>query len=361
MTSRSIPPTSRSPSRRPETRARGLRRSARLEEGGGGRPAPRRRADPRGRHRLRRRRPDPQQARRPGRRRADDPAPGRARQRRLDRPLPLSRRARRVGRGGRGERRPVPRRSTTPSGTRYLDSNRWQGKAGAYGVQDRDPFVAVARGSFSNVVGLPMERLAALLRDHPSLTRLSPNRYDGPSDRSSARSRSDDETRTVAALARHADPGRPVVAHLILAVVLGLGVADRDSTQDDPRPIPPRRSTPAPIDGARAYGYLKQICAIGPRPAGSAANAQQRQMVAQHFTKYGGNRPRAAVLRRRPAERAPGRHGQPDRRLASRADPAGRAGRPLRHPALSRPRKPTRPAARTPSSAPTTAARAWRS
>jgi septum formation protein len=53
----------------------------------------------------------------------------------------------------------------------FLDSGRWQGKAGAYGVQDRDPFVSVARGSFSNVVGLPMERLAALLRDHPSLTR----------------------------------------------------------------------------------------------------------------------------------------------------------------------------------------------
>jgi septum formation protein len=53
----------------------------------------------------------------------------------------------------------------------YLDTNRWQGKAGAYGVQDRDPFVAVTRGSFSNVVGLPMERLAALLRDYPCLTR----------------------------------------------------------------------------------------------------------------------------------------------------------------------------------------------
>jgi septum formation protein len=53
----------------------------------------------------------------------------------------------------------------------YLDSGRWRGKAGAYGVQDRDPFVELARGSFSNVVGLPMERLAALIRDHPSLTR----------------------------------------------------------------------------------------------------------------------------------------------------------------------------------------------
>jgi septum formation protein len=52
----------------------------------------------------------------------------------------------------------------------YLDSLRWQGKAGAYGVQDRDPFVEVVRGSFSNVVGLPMERLEALLRGHPGLT-----------------------------------------------------------------------------------------------------------------------------------------------------------------------------------------------
>ncbi|MEA2630279.1 MAG: nucleoside triphosphate pyrophosphatase [Chloroflexota bacterium] len=52
----------------------------------------------------------------------------------------------------------------------YLDSGRWRSKSGAYGIQDRDPFVDVVRGSFSNVVGLPMERLAELLRDHPRLT-----------------------------------------------------------------------------------------------------------------------------------------------------------------------------------------------
>jgi septum formation protein len=51
----------------------------------------------------------------------------------------------------------------------YLDSERWQGKSGAYGVQDRDPFVSVVRGSFSNVVGLPMERLASLLQTYPSI------------------------------------------------------------------------------------------------------------------------------------------------------------------------------------------------
>lgn len=56
----------------------------------------------------------------------------------------------------------------------YLDSNRWEGKSGAYGVQDRDPFVAVARGSFSNVVGLPMERLEMLLRSFPALGATKP-------------------------------------------------------------------------------------------------------------------------------------------------------------------------------------------
>ncbi len=36
------------------------------------------------------------------------------------------------------------------------------------------------------------------------------------------------------------------------------------------------------------YGYLKKICEIGPRLAGSPENARQRKMVAEHFTKMGG-------------------------------------------------------------------------
>src|SRR5262249_3333801 len=55
--------------------------------------------------------------------------------------------------------------------TEHLDSGRWEGKAGAYGVQDNDPYITVVRGSWSNVVGLPMERLEQLLRDFPNLTR----------------------------------------------------------------------------------------------------------------------------------------------------------------------------------------------
>jgi septum formation protein len=48
----------------------------------------------------------------------------------------------------------------------YLDSGQWRGKAGAYGVQDAaDAFVERIDGSFSNVVGLPMELLARMLAE----------------------------------------------------------------------------------------------------------------------------------------------------------------------------------------------------
>jgi septum formation protein len=46
----------------------------------------------------------------------------------------------------------------------YIDSGEWQGKAGAYAIQETaDRFVTRLEGSFSNVVGLPMELIAKLL------------------------------------------------------------------------------------------------------------------------------------------------------------------------------------------------------
>ena len=47
----------------------------------------------------------------------------------------------------------------------YLISNEWQGKAGAFGYQDRLGWVHVVDGSESNVVGLPLELLSEMLRD----------------------------------------------------------------------------------------------------------------------------------------------------------------------------------------------------
>ncbi len=45
----------------------------------------------------------------------------------------------------------------------YLDSGLWQGKAGAFGYQDRAGWLHILEGSESNVIGLPMELLAEML------------------------------------------------------------------------------------------------------------------------------------------------------------------------------------------------------
>ncbi len=47
----------------------------------------------------------------------------------------------------------------------YLDTDQWQGKAGAFGYQDGLDWVQIVTGSESNVVGLPMELLAQMLAE----------------------------------------------------------------------------------------------------------------------------------------------------------------------------------------------------
>ena len=45
----------------------------------------------------------------------------------------------------------------------YVGSGDWQGKAGGYGIQDKDPFVKRIAGSHSNVVGLPVKEVGKML------------------------------------------------------------------------------------------------------------------------------------------------------------------------------------------------------
>ena len=45
----------------------------------------------------------------------------------------------------------------------YLESEAWQGKAGAFGYQDRTGWLRIIEGSESNVVGLPLELLRKML------------------------------------------------------------------------------------------------------------------------------------------------------------------------------------------------------
>ena len=50
----------------------------------------------------------------------------------------------------------------------------------------------------------------------------------------------------------------------------------------------PVRLEKIPFDGARAYEYLKQICAIGPRISGSEGMLAQQKLLSEHFQSLGG-------------------------------------------------------------------------
>ncbi len=49
----------------------------------------------------------------------------------------------------------------------HIQTGRWQGRAGGYGIQDphTDQYIERIEGSFTNVVGLPMEETASLLAE----------------------------------------------------------------------------------------------------------------------------------------------------------------------------------------------------
>ncbi|MCS7032979.1 MAG: Maf family protein [Phycisphaerae bacterium] len=59
----------------------------------------------------------------------------------------------------------------------YVASGAWEGKAGGYGIQDRDPFVRKVGGDYTNVVGLPMKATIKLLAE----AGVTPRRKDEPS------------------------------------------------------------------------------------------------------------------------------------------------------------------------------------
>jgi glutaminyl-peptide cyclotransferase len=50
----------------------------------------------------------------------------------------------------------------------------------------------------------------------------------------------------------------------------------------------PSRKAKNPLDGLRAFRYLQQVCALGPRPSGSPAMLKQQELLKQHFEKLGG-------------------------------------------------------------------------
>jgi septum formation protein len=58
----------------------------------------------------------------------------------------------------------IPRKLTAEQIAEHIKNGDWRGKAGAYGIQETgDEFVERIEGSFTNVIGLPMELVQDLL------------------------------------------------------------------------------------------------------------------------------------------------------------------------------------------------------
>jgi septum formation protein len=56
----------------------------------------------------------------------------------------------------------------------YLESNEWQGRAGAYAITERASlFIEYIKGSFSNVIGLPMHKIFLILKEQFKLNLLN--------------------------------------------------------------------------------------------------------------------------------------------------------------------------------------------
>ena len=105
----------------------------------------------------------------------------------------------------------------------------------------------------------------------------------------------------------------------------------------------PLRLKDIPFDGERAYGYLKQLCDLGPRPSGSTAMTRQQELLARNISRSSARRSsssgsRPIYPRRTPPDMKIGRK-VPMANIIVRWNPENRRPRdalqPLRHAALS--------------------------
>ena len=127
------------------------------------------------------------------------------------------------------------------------------------------------------------------------------------------------------------------VSTLVLGYVLLC--SDNNGVAGGPKDVRSRLTlSDIPFDGGRAYEYLEEICALGPRMSGSTGMQAQQKLLAEHFQKLGGTVRVSGVSRAAPVGRLGRADGQPDRPLSSRSQAADPALCALRHASLSRPR-----------------------
>jgi glutaminyl-peptide cyclotransferase len=78
------------------------------------------------------------------------------------------------------------------------------------------------------------------------------------------------------------------VAVIVLALA-ALALFNRDLSQSPQRPTTSKlKQADIPFNGERAYQYLKEICAIGPRVSATEGMRRQQAFLKAHFEKLGG-------------------------------------------------------------------------
>jgi len=81
-----------------------------------------------------------------------------------------------------------------------------------------------------------------------------------------------------------------VCAVAVAAALVGGFLLYRGSdASNDESAAPKLKLEDIPFNGAETYEYLKQLCAIGPRPSGSAGMVAQQKLLSDHFKKLGGD------------------------------------------------------------------------
>ncbi|MEE8452948.1 MAG: hypothetical protein V3R99_13565, partial [Thermoguttaceae bacterium] len=80
-----------------------------------------------------------------------------------------------------------------------------------------------------------------------------------------------------------------LLAAVLLASCLVVGYlvlfGDRGTNGNAEAAVSALRLEDIPFNGTRAYGYLKQLCALGRRPSGSPGMRAQQRLLADHFQK----------------------------------------------------------------------------
>jgi glutaminyl-peptide cyclotransferase len=87
---------------------------------------------------------------------------------------------------------------------------------------------------------------------------------------------------------------KALVATVVATIAVGVGagiwmyIENRPRTDDSAPAVSALKLDEIPFDGTQTYKYLKELCAIGPRPSGSPGMKLQQKLLIDHFQKLGG-------------------------------------------------------------------------